>query len=272
MQKRFIVLIDFSDYSANLLKYAYSWSTEIGAEILLIHQTSKLISSRVNDALRESVVQQNISESIDELKNFAFKIAPEATNIRYDATYQHLNLHLADLRNEQYDNMILVGLKGTGILKQIFIGSYAVEIIEQTDTLLAAIPKEVTRFSPKKIFVAVTDKPPLNLTAFEKFLAFLDHGIESINFSHLSKPGEHNEDTEQQLNDLCSRYKDKYTTRITIYEGKNPFENIKKVINNKTEEILVVQKGSRLLTDPLFRKFLINDLVYEGHTPLVVLP
>lgn len=36
--------------------------------------------------------------------------------------------------------------------------------------------------------------------------------------------------------------------------------------------MLVVQKGSRLLTDQLFRQFLINELVYEGQTPLIVLP
>ena len=44
------------------------------------------------------------------------------------------------------------------------------------------------------------------------------------------------------------------------------------VINNKIDEMLIVQKGSRLLTDQLFRRFLINELVYEGQTPLIVLP
>jgi hypothetical protein len=57
-----------------------------------------------------------------------------------------------------------------------------------------------------------------------------------------------------------------------IYEGNNPFNDIKKVINNNNGQMLIVQKGSRLLTDHFFRKFLINELVYEGQTPLVVLP
>lgn len=272
MQKRFILLIDFSEYSANLLKYAYSWSKEVNAEILLIHQTSTLVSPRLSEDIRNDTIKQNISEAVDQLNEYSRSILHDATNIKCQVTYYHLNLYLKELLSEPYDNLVFVGLKGTGLLKQIFIGSIAVEIIENIDNVIVAIPKEVTRFSPKKLYVPVTDKYPLNISAFHKFLGCLGDGIEYINFFSLSKPDEHNEDNEKQLLELSNFFKNEYNTDYTVYEGKNTFENIKKVINNKTEEILVVQKGSRLLTDQLFRKFLINDLVYEGQTPLVVLP
>ena len=74
------------------------------------------------------------------------------------------------------------------------------------------------------------------------------------------------------LTDLTLFFADRFDTTFAIYEGSNPFSDIKKVINNKIDEILIVQKGSRLLTDQLFRKFLINELVYEGQTPLIILP
>ncbi|MNE57231.1 hypothetical protein D3C80_1521830 [compost metagenome] len=67
-------------------------------------------------------------------------------------------------------------------------------------------------------------------------------------------------------------FSDRFNTDFAIYEGNNPFDDIKKIINNKNDEMLIVQKGSRHLTDQLFRKFLINELVYEGQTPLIVLP
>ncbi len=37
-------------------------------------------------------------------------------------------------------------------------------------------------------------------------------------------------------------------------------------------ELRIVQKGLRLLTRPIFRKFLIDELEYEGQTLLIVLP
>jgi len=76
----------------------------------------------------------------------------------------------------------------------------------------------------------------------------------------------------KNLRELCAMFVDRFNTDFAIYEGNNPFEDIKKVINNKIDELLIVQKGSRLLTDQLFRRFLINELVYEGQTPMIVLP
>ena len=93
-----------------------------------------------------------------------------------------------------------------------------------------------------------------------------------ITFFYLAKPNEKTKNVEKYLADLTLLFADRYKTDFVVYEGNNAFEDIKKVINNKIDEILVVQKGSRLLTDQLFRKFLINELVYQGQTPLVVLP
>jgi hypothetical protein len=39
MEKRFIILVDFSAYSENLIKYACDWSKQVNAELHLIHQT-----------------------------------------------------------------------------------------------------------------------------------------------------------------------------------------------------------------------------------------
>ncbi|MBK7426529.1 MAG: hypothetical protein IPI60_05615 [Saprospiraceae bacterium] len=89
----------------------------------------------------------------------------------------------------------------------------------------------------------------------------------------MAAPNEITKTIEKELERLTALFKDRFNTSFEIYEGSNPFEDIKKVINNKIDEILIVQKkGSRLLTDQLFRKFLINELVYDAQTPLIVLP
>ncbi len=46
----------------------------------------------------------------------------------------------------------------------------------------------------------------------------------------------------------------------------------RQLVGTTADSLLVVQKGSRLLTDQFFRRLLINELVYEGETPMVVLP
>lgn len=158
------------------------------------------------------------------------------------------------------------------MIKKIFLGSVALEIIDRIDNIIVAIPQEISSFSHQKIFIAVTEKYPLNIQELNRFLNFIDSENTNLTFFYLAKPNEKTMDMEKQLRGLKELFSDRFNTDFEIYEGSNPFEDIKKVINSKIDEMLIVQKGSRLLTDQLFRRFLINELVYEGQTPLIVLP
>lgn len=272
MKKRFILLIDFSEYSANLLKYAYDWSRQINAELILVHQTIIIASAIADKESKGSITKQANDEALKRLKEFAGLVLAPSEKVSFVVSEISLQMTLSRLLDEPFENLIFVGLKGTGILKQLFIGSLAVQIIDNTKNIVIAMPNDLTRFSHEKIFVAVTETHPLNLLELNKFLSFLDKSTTNITFFYLAKPFEKTKEIEKLLRSLSEFFEDKFQTSYAIYEGNQSYENIKKVINNKVEELLIVQKGSRLLTDQFFRKFLINELVYEGQTPLVILP
>lgn len=272
MKKRFIVLIDLSDYSRNLLKYAYDWSLCIDAELLLVHQSIVLSPAFTERDTRERMATRTNDKALDQLKELVNDVLPPTEKISYSVSENQVEFTLSDLLNENFENLIFVGLKGTSLLKKIFLGSVAVQVIENTNNIVVAIPQEISRFSHEKIFVAVTEKYPLNILELNNFLQFIDEGKTTITFFYLAKPNEKLKGINKQLEDLARLFSDRFETTTAIFEGGNAFEEIRKVINNKIEELLIVQKGSRLLTDQLFRKFLINELVYEGETPLVVLP
>lgn len=272
MRKRFIVLIDFSAYSPTLLKYAYDWGQQADAELLLVHQTNAITPALADSESRETIIQQANAVATQQMKDLCRAILPAAANYTYIVSETPLHRSLQRLLSEPVESLIFVGVKGTGLIKKILLGSVAVEVIENTDNVVVAIPQEVTRFSPEKLFVAVSREKPLDILAFNNFLHFLGNGIGEITFFYLAKPSEKKDGIEQYLVDLAKLFGERFNTQFAIYEGRDAFSEIKKVINNKIEEILIVQKGSRLLSDQMFRKFLVNELVYEGQTPLVVLP
>lgn len=272
MKKRFIVLVDFSEYSFNLLKYAYQWSKQVNAELLLVHQTGVLTPSMADSASKEILTQHANKEALQKMKELIDTTLAPGAKVSYLVSESRLLLTLQKLLRESFENLIFVGLKGTGLLKKIFIGSVAIRVIDNTDNIIVAIPKDITSFSHEKFFVGVTEKHPLNILELNNFLHFLDKDKTNTTFFYLAKPYEKTQGIEKKLKDLCKLFSDRFNTTYTIYEGYNSFTEIKKVINNKSEEILIVQKGSRFLKDELFRKFMINELVYEGQTPLIVLP
>lgn len=272
MNKRFIVLIDFSEYSSNLIKYACDWSQEANAKILLHHQTHPFLPAFAENEAREYIVQQANDNALEKLKILAHDLIPETIEVAYYVSEIDFHLTLPELLVEPFENLIFIGLKGTGILKKIFLGSVALRIIGNIENTVVAMPKGIDSFSHEKIFVAVGDKKPLNIQQLDNFLKFINHQNTSITFFHLAKPNEDTTLIKEKLQTLSETYADRFTTNFAIYEANNRLDGIKGVINNKINEILIVQKGSRILTDQLFSRFLINELVYEGQTPLIVLP
>lgn len=272
MKKRFILLIDFSENSGNLIRYAFDWSKQINAELLLVHQTIVAASAIADKESKDGIIKQANNEALKNLRELAGKILEPSVNVSFTISEIPLQMTLSRLLDEPFENLIFVGLKGTSMLKQLFIGSWAVQIIENTKNIVVAMPSELTHFSHEKIFVAVTETHPLNILGLNKFFSFLDKSTTTITFFYLARPFEKTNEIEKLLRDLTEFFGDKFQTTYTIYEGNHSFDHIKEVINNGVEELLIVQKGSRLLTDQFFRKFLINELVYEGQTPLVILP
>ncbi|HNP18461.1 MAG TPA: universal stress protein [Fulvivirga sp.] len=272
MKKRFILLIDLSEYSGNLIQYACNWSKEANAELLLVHQTIVLAPSLADIESKRQITQHANNEALQKLKSLAQEFIPPTLSVSYSVSETPLQTTLAQLLAQPFDNLIFVGIKGTGILKKIILGSEALRIIDSTDNIIVAIPKEIDTYSHQKIFVAVAEKHPFSTLELNNFLNFIDNQNTNITFFYLAKPNEKTVGVEKQLEKLSKMFADRFNTDFAVYEGRNPFEDIKKVINNKIDEMLVVQKGSRLLTDQFFRRFLINELIYEGQTPLVVLP
>lgn len=273
MRKRFIILIDLSERSAGLLRYAGEWAEHAHAELVLVHQPAMIIPALADKAMKEEVLRQARKTADQQLNELRKECLPAQLRVSTVISENNLLLTVKQLLEDRsFDNLIVVGLKGTGLLKQLFIGSVAIQMIERADNTVAAIPKDIIRFSPGKLFVAVSDKHPFNILAFNNFLDFTGSGVETITFFHLAKPNEDTSDVEKHLQDLVKLFSPRIKTTYTLYEGAHSFSNMKEIINAREEETLIVQRGSRLLTDQIFRKFLINELVYEGSTPLIVLP
>ncbi|MEQ9216856.1 MAG: universal stress protein [Cyclobacteriaceae bacterium] len=272
MKSRFIILIDFSRYTKNLIRYAYDWSKQANAELLLVHHTTVLTPALTDQATREQITGNTNNEALTRLKALVKELIPPSVEVSYFVSERPLQFTLNQLISGARKNLIFAGLKGTGLLKKLFLGSTVVHIIEEVNNIIVAVPKEISSFSQEKIFIGVTEKHPINTSELDRFLEFIGKKKTCLTFFYLALPNEETQEIEKQLKDLSYLYADRFDTKIKIYEQDNPFKNIKKVINKKEDELLIVQKGSRFLSDQFFRRFLINDLVYLGQTPLIVLP
>lgn len=272
MRKRFIVLIDFSKYSKNLIEYACDWALQENTEIILVHKVSATIPAFTDEKSRDSLLEKANEKALKELRDFADDVIPPLVRVSYYASDKNMREILDELLDQSFDQLILTGLKQKTTFEKLFIKSTILETIANTDHVVVAIPESIKDHSHENVYVAVSEKYEINLFEFNRLLSFINKKDAKIIFFHLAKPGEDNTEVEKQLIELTQLFGKDYKTFYEIYITDHPQNNIKSVINNKVKEILVVQKGSRMMTDHLFRKFLINDMVHKAETPLIVLP
>lgn len=272
MGKRFIVLIDFSSYSGDLLKYAYDWSKKAGGKLVLAHNTTVVAPALADTATRAMLGQATNEEAVTKMRALAEKILPASTDILYVASEQPLASIISDLQAEPFDNLFFLGVKGTGRLKQIFLGSFVIDMIEHANSIVVAMPRHVTEFVSERIYVAVGSTSQLNTAALDTLLTSTGGRIREVSFFSLMDSKYDLHAMEGYLSGLTRDYSDRVSADYKVYHGKDVYDNIRNIINSDTNDLLVIQRGSKHLTHRPFRKFIINELVYAGETPLIVLP
>lgn len=272
MKKRVVALIDFSPYSENLMKLATSLAGEMNAKILLIHQIPGIVPALADNNSRREIIEVEKSDALEQLKAISREIIPANQSVNYLVTQRELSILLPEIGSRDSDDLILVGLKGTGLLKKIFIGSTASKIIDDLLVTTIAVPVKMESFVMRKLVIAVNPKFPLNTPGLTHLLDTFRTSIEEVEFISIILPEDNEIVALKYLKELTEHYQGRIKCTFKMFTGENVFKEIKTYVDQGEKPFLVLQKGSRSINNQVFRKFLINDLVYHGNIPMIILP
>lgn len=279
MKSRLIALIDFSTYSYAIAELAVRLAEISKAQLIFVHQVPGLVPGMADDASKKELIEGEKNEALEKLRNFVSEKNFGDDDVRYVVTESHLLTAIDDLIKDGFNDILLVGIKGTGLLRQMLMGNTATTIINEVNRTvvavpekLCAVPNEFCNLLPKRLVVSLSYQFPLNEKGFDNFLTHFKTAITQIEFISSISDDEKEEQADGYLSSLASRYSMSFKSSYTIFKGKKHFEQIKSYVRAEPNTILIVQKGSRDLTDMFFRKFLINEVVNDGSLPMVVLP
>lgn len=177
---------------------------------------------------------------------------------------------LQELSGGLYFDWVLAGLKGTGTFKRLLMGSTTLSIIEESSHLTMAVPVHKGLALPQKLLVGITPQYGLNMDQFGNVLFSLREHIIQLEFFTILNDQDDEVAARKYLLGLQLNYAS-YKPEVDLYKGKDALSLLKQRVINTVDSFLVLQQGSRSLNDKLFRKFMINELVYGAETPLIVL-
>ncbi|SHN12551.1 hypothetical protein SAMN04488057_10794 [Cyclobacterium lianum] len=268
--KRLIALLDFSEYSVPLIQMAYQWKVHYGMKLVFVNRVPGMIPTVADKTTRKQLISFEKEEA---KKNFLDLL--DKTNLNHsDDIFLAIDKPLVPFLKTYLEpnDVLFLGLKGTGPLKKFLIGSTATNIINQLNHLFVGIPKTINRSIPEKLVVACHPKYPVNEIALKRLLASIGDHLEEVEWLTIISDQSEEEESQSYLQKLSGNFTGSWTHRLNIYMGKDAVKEIKSTYGHQKEIFIVLQKGSRNLNDQLFRKLFINDLIHDGNTPLIILP
>jgi nucleotide-binding universal stress UspA family protein len=272
MKTRLVVLIDFSPQNEVIVKLAKRWSEIINAEILLIHQVTYAVPALANSESRMKIILYEKGKAVAELNKLIQKHFEKKHSVDYEIFETNLIPTLKNMIGKKFQDIVMIGTESSGIFKKYFMGSTALNIIDELNGLTIAVPPDFETHFPQTLTIAVTNKYPLNRSAFSNFLGVIKNFIETVHFISIVLPGENVKKAHEYLLNLTHECEHNIPCTYDIFEGESVFEEIKNFVHDNPNTMLVVQKGSRTINDHLFRKFMINDLVHDSSLALIVIP
>ncbi|WP_373496739.1 universal stress protein [Aquiflexum sp.] len=272
MPDTIFVPIDFSAFTDQQLRLAKNWAIWLDAELRVVHQMEDPIPSLASNAIRHQIHYENKRVISQEWFKLQSEIFGENGKVSFEPISQNLIKYLEEKTQNSSESLIIMGLKGTGKLEQIFLGSRVTEVVERLDQIVIAVPKTKTEIIPKKLMIGANPKYPFNIEQLNSFLDKIEGLVEEIMLINFAEENDNLLDLENYLNEIKSKIKSHAQISTRIYTG-DKFKNEAFDEFEAAENCyLILQKGGRTFKDKIFRKFMINELVYRASIPLIIIP
>ena len=162
--KTILVPTDFSNCSADAIKYAIQFAAKTERKLLFFHSTFLLIPTRSSNFAYLNAVKAEKETKLKLLIEYIDKIY-SSLNIKRDQSTTKFLIkfgnsfveNIDETINEQFIDLIIIGTHGATGFRKVFMGSNATKVIEQSYCPVLAIPHKFKFHPIKKIAYAAAD-------------------------------------------------------------------------------------------------------------------
>lgn len=190
--KKILFLTDFSDVAENAFIYALSLAEQIKAEILIVHIVPILapddkrqvhpVMNLLNEQLESSELEEFEKEQ-ERLQQHVFVLKKEHINLRFSFLKGAFLDVITDLVESQRIDIVVMGTSGANTIDKKLFGSNTMNIINNVEIPVMAIPSKVKFSSVRNYSTAVMLEPgeiPL-VKKIAEYLSVLGYPMNCVN-------------------------------------------------------------------------------------------
>ncbi|MAY84922.1 MAG: hypothetical protein CMP59_12395 [Flavobacteriales bacterium] len=271
--KHILYPTDFSLNSEMALPYAVEMARLFKADITLFN-SYKLPYSKSN--LIMSMQDRMRKDSLEELEKIKKRILADDRykdlKINIDSRVGSFVPLIPKVANDCSTNMIVMGTKGASSIKEMFIGSNTLEVIQTTHCPVLAIPENAEEVKINKIAMA-TDllkvNSPERLNVLFKLAKITGAPIEFVNVVRKQDESFSEEKTKQAA--LLEEMAGDIPTSIHFTSNEDIIDGLSEYINEKKPDLVAMLSRKHSLFERIFNKSITNKLSFRTEIPLLVI-
>lgn len=273
--KHILYPTDFSENSEHALDYALELARLFNAEITLFN-SYKIPYSKTN--LLVSMIDRMREDSIKDLEGIRDKIADNPIYKNIKVNVESLSGGFVSLipivAKHQEIDLIVMGTKGATGLKEIFIGSNTLEVIQTAHCSVLAIPENAVKAQDRKFntIAMATDLRPIKtknvLSSLFDIAKQCNAPIEFVNI--IQNDNESQEDRAERAIELEALAKDIHTS-IQFATNDDIIDGLSEYINQKKPDLFAMLSRKHSLFERIFTKSITNKLSFRTEVPLLVM-
>ncbi|MBI2271417.1 MAG: universal stress protein [Bacteroidetes bacterium] len=279
-----LVPTDFSECSADAVKYAIHFAEKTGRKLLFFHSTFLLIPTRSSNTAHLNAVKSDKQTKLKMLTGFIEKIY-RSLNIKRDENNTRFLVkfgnsvveNISEVIDEQFIDLIIIGTHGATGFRKVFVGSNTANVIEESYCPVLAIPHKYKFNGIKTIAYASSDLDNLK-KELKKIIPVAKKLETSLEVFHITAGAESLIEKHEKFNSevfmksLSRLFKFHNMSLYVINGGKNILiDAIGNFVKHNKPDILTMLTHKRGFFEKIFNTSQTKEISYKLSVPLMVL-
>ncbi len=270
--KTVLIPTDFSETSKNAAEYAVGLAALLGIPKLVFYHfyPTKLVYNPAGELDEYASVEQNRIKSIEDLNEFIESLGTVPANVQVEM-YQgaeSVNAGIAEIAKITCADLIVMGIKGGGIIKETIIGSHTLSIAKHTTVPVLIIPATAKLNKCEKIAFLSDFKDVENNKSVEGLRTFLDHGVVKFTILHLLRHHEKIDEAHPEKLKLEKMFK-KYSPAFQYKESHHYTDDVIDYVFESNTDILALVPEHHGLLETIFNDHT-KKLAFHSKVPVLI--
>lgn len=270
---KLLIPTDFSEAALTATSYGLSLAAALQSEVLLFHATGLPMIQSTEDVeiLASRDLERMENEQLDRLKHQLKQLHPEVIVQVSTST----GFPVEEIRNACSENnidLVVMGTKGAGGMKEVLVGSNTGSLIHSTDRPVLAIPEEA-RFNGISHIVFASNMLKDDIHSIREIIHLFGSFKPLITLLHIEDG--HSRDAEAAV---ANWFRNEVLPAVNypllqtqVLAENDVLKTLHTFLDEKKADILVTATRKRNLIERIFDRSITRKLVYHTHIPLLAL-